>query len=68
MAWLALWQRLLLVALVLLNAWEADVLFQQRPFLATLSGAMAFFLLVILARTWPRKQRNRRHHVDSISF
>ena len=48
-----------MVVLVILNAWEAHVLFRQRPFLALLNGAIAFFFLVVLAITWPRKRRGQ---------
>ena len=60
MAWPALWQRFSLVVLILLNAWEAYVLFQQRSFLGLLNGAIALFLLVVLALSWPRKRREQR--------
>ena len=56
MPWPSLWQRFFLVVLVLLNTWEAYVLFRQRPLLALLNGAIAFFLLVTLTITWARKR------------
>ncbi len=59
MPWPSLWQRLLLVALVILNSWEAYVLFPQRPSLALLNGAIGFLLLVALASTWATKRRNQ---------
>jgi hypothetical protein len=59
MPWPSLWQRLFLVALVILNIWEAYVLFPQRPSLALLNGAIGFLLLVALASTWARKRRDQ---------
>ncbi len=56
MPWPSLWQRLLLVVLVILNIWEACVLFRQRPLLALLNLAIAFFLLVTLTLTWAKKR------------
>ncbi len=56
MPWPSLWQRLLLVVLVILNIWEASVLFRQRPLLALLNLAIAFFLLVTLTLTWAKKR------------
>jgi hypothetical protein len=58
MAWPALWQRFSLVILILLNAWEAHVLFRQKPLLALLNAAITLFFLVVLVLTWPGK----RHH------
>ncbi len=59
MPWPSLWQRLLLLALVILNIWEAYALFPQRPSLALLNGAIGFLLLVALASTWARKRRGQ---------
>ncbi len=46
--------------LILLNAWEAYVLFRQRSFLGLLNGAIALFLLVVLVLSWPRERREQR--------
>lgn len=51
--WPALWQRLLLVALALLNWWEAAVLYRQRPVLAALN-ALAGLALAVLSSVGPR--------------
>ena len=51
-----LWQRFFLVVLVILNIWEAYVLFRQRPLLALLNGVLALLLLLLLLLTWPRKR------------
>ncbi len=60
MDWPALWQRLFLVVLLLLNAWESYVLFRQGSFLGLLNGAIAFFLLLVLLLSWPQKRRDQR--------
>ncbi len=60
MAWLVLWHRFPLVVLILLNAWESYTLFRQRPYLALLNGAITFFLLVVLAHSWPGKREDQR--------
>jgi len=60
MAWRAVGQRFLLVLLVLFNTWEGYVLFRQRSFLSFLNAAIALFLLIVLALSWPRKRRDQR--------
>ncbi|GEM_PF-6279121 len=59
MRWPSLWQRLFLVALIILNAWEAYVLFPHRPSLALLNVAIGFLLLLALGSTWAGKRRDR---------
>ncbi len=50
------WQRVFLVTLVLLNAWESYTLFRQGSFLALLNAAIALLLVVVLVITRPKKR------------
>ncbi len=54
------WQRVVLVALALLNLGECYVLFRRGSSLALLNGAMALVCLALLAVTKRKRQPDQR--------